>query len=134
MPVLESDLRRQLENVIIEAREVAEAAARSKLTNLGVAAPEAFNDRDREIRNRLRARGRRATAEGKAIVDQQQVAVVERDDLGIRRGLVIHDVLGRLDWLGAPKLVVVSLDVRLFPVETVARPVEPAEQTRAASR
>jgi hypothetical protein len=60
MPALESDLRRQLENVVIEAREVAEAAARSKLTNLGVAAPEAFNDRDREIRNRLRARGRQA--------------------------------------------------------------------------
>jgi hypothetical protein len=60
MPALESDLRRQLESVIIEAREVAEAAARSKLTNLGVAAPEAFNDRDREIRNRLRARGRQA--------------------------------------------------------------------------
>src|SRR6266487_1153883 len=60
MPALESDLRRQFENVIIEAREVAEAAARSKLTNLGVAAPEAFNDRDREIRNRLRARGRQA--------------------------------------------------------------------------
>lgn len=58
MPALESDLRRQLENVIIEAREVAEAAARSKLTNLGVAATEAFNERDREIRNRLRARGR----------------------------------------------------------------------------
>lgn len=58
MPALESDLRRQLENVVIEAREVAEAAARSKLTNLGVAAPEAFNARDRDLRNRLRARGR----------------------------------------------------------------------------
>ena len=59
MPALESDLRRQLENVIIEAREVAEARrSRFKLTNFGVAAPEAFNNRDREIRNRLRARGR----------------------------------------------------------------------------
>src|SRR5688572_18964806 len=58
MPALESSLRRQLENVIVQARDVAEGAAESKLTNLGVAAADAFSERDRTLRKRLRARGR----------------------------------------------------------------------------
>jgi hypothetical protein len=61
MPALESDLRRQLENVIIQAREVAEGAARSALQKRAVDAAEPFahfGPKDKELRTRLRARGR----------------------------------------------------------------------------
>ena len=63
MPVLESDLRRQLENVIIQARDVAEGAARSALRNRAVNVAEPFlhfGPKEKELRNRLRARGRQA--------------------------------------------------------------------------
>jgi hypothetical protein len=42
VPALESDLRRQLERVVIEARDVAEAAARSALLKRAVDAAEPF--------------------------------------------------------------------------------------------
>src|SRR5437588_675206 len=61
MPALESDLRRQLESVIIQARGVAEAAARSALQKRAVDAAEPFahfGPKEKELRNRLRARGR----------------------------------------------------------------------------
>src|ERR1017187_589616 len=61
MPTLASDLRRQLENVVIQARDVAEVAARSALQKRGVdvAAPFAhFGLKEKDQRNRLRARGR----------------------------------------------------------------------------
>ncbi len=61
MPALASDLRRQLENVVIQARDVAEAAARSALQKRAVDAAEPFphfNAAEKEQRNRLRARGR----------------------------------------------------------------------------
>ena len=61
MPALESDLRRQLENVIIQARDVAEGAARSALQKRAVDAAEPFShfgSKERELRTRLRARGR----------------------------------------------------------------------------
>jgi hypothetical protein len=61
MPALASDLRRQLENACVKAREVAEAAARSALMSraVDVAEPFAhFTPDDRKQRNRLRARGR----------------------------------------------------------------------------
>jgi hypothetical protein len=63
MPALESDLRRQLENVIIQAREVAEAAARSALQKraVDVAEPFAhFGAKEKDLRTRLRGRGRQA--------------------------------------------------------------------------
>src|SRR5712692_9311255 len=63
MPALASDLRRQLENVITDAREKAEAAARAALKRLAVDAPKPFDhfsDGQRELRNRLRARARQA--------------------------------------------------------------------------
>ena len=63
MPALESDLRRQLENVIIEARDVAEGAARSALQKRAVDAAEPFSHfgpKEKELRTRLRARGRQA--------------------------------------------------------------------------
>ena len=61
MPALASDLRRQLENVVIGARDVAEAAATSALKKRAVDAAEPhphFTDAEKEQRNRLRARGR----------------------------------------------------------------------------
>ncbi len=60
MPPLATNLRRQLENVVIAARDVAEAA-RSALQKRAVDAPEPFahfDAREKELRNRLRARGR----------------------------------------------------------------------------
>jgi hypothetical protein len=63
MAALESDLRRQLENVIIQARDVAEGAARSALQKRGVDAAEPFSHfgpKEKELRTRLRARGRQA--------------------------------------------------------------------------
>jgi len=61
MPALESSLRRQLEAVIIQARDVAEGAARSALQKRAVDVAEPFSHfgaKDKELRNRLRARGR----------------------------------------------------------------------------
>src|SRR5204863_3792699 len=56
-----SEPRRQLENVCTEARELAEAAARSALQKRAVEAAEPFGHftaEDRDLRTRLRARGR----------------------------------------------------------------------------
>jgi hypothetical protein len=63
MPPLASDLRRQLENVCIAARDAAEEAARSALKKRAVDAAEPFphfGPQEKELRNRLRARGRQA--------------------------------------------------------------------------
>ena len=63
MPALASDLRKQLESVIIQARDMAEAAARSALKKRAVDAAEPFahfSAEEKELRNRLRARGRQA--------------------------------------------------------------------------
>jgi len=61
MPALESELRRQLESVIIGARDAAEAAARSALQKRAVDVAEPFSHfgpKEKELRTRLRARGR----------------------------------------------------------------------------
>jgi hypothetical protein len=63
MPALASDLRRQLEHVIIQARDVAEAAACAALTRLAVDAARPFDhfpEAQRQLRNRFRARARQA--------------------------------------------------------------------------
>ena len=77
MPALASELRKQLENVIIQARDLAEAAARSALQRRAVDAAEPFSHftaEDRILRNRLRARGRQAgdvrRANGEQSIDQ----------------------------------------------------------------
>lgn len=77
MAALESDLRRQLESVIVQARDVAEAAARSALQKRAVDAAESFphfGPKERELRNRLRARGRQVGdvrhANGTQTIDQ----------------------------------------------------------------
>jgi hypothetical protein len=61
MPALESNLRKQLERVIIEAREVAEAAAVSSLQKRAVheAKPYPhFKEAERKLRNKLRAKAK----------------------------------------------------------------------------
>src|SRR5437868_10983847 len=61
MPVLDSKLRSQLDDVCQKARDVAMAAARSALQKraVDVAEPFAhFGPKEKELRNRLRARGR----------------------------------------------------------------------------
>jgi hypothetical protein len=61
MPALESNLRKQLERVIIEAREVAEAAAVSTLQKRAVheAKPYPhFKEAERKLRNKLRAKAK----------------------------------------------------------------------------
>jgi hypothetical protein len=63
MPALASDLRRQLENVCIAAREKAEEAARSALQKRAVEAAKPFphfTAREKDLRNKLRARGQQA--------------------------------------------------------------------------
>jgi hypothetical protein len=63
MPALATDLRRQLSDIVINARDVAEVAARSALQKRAVHAAEPFDHfgpGDRDFRNRLRARGRQA--------------------------------------------------------------------------
>ncbi len=61
MPTLASQLRNQLERVVIEARDVAEAGARAALEALAVHHHEPYRHMDpaqRELRNHLRARAR----------------------------------------------------------------------------
>lgn len=63
MPALASDLRKQMENVCIAARDKAEDAARSALAKRAVDAAEPFphfTAAEKRLRNRLRARGRQA--------------------------------------------------------------------------
>ena len=61
MPALDSKLRSQLDDVCQKARDLAVAYAQSALQKRGVDAAEAlshFGPKDKELRNRLRARGR----------------------------------------------------------------------------
>ncbi len=61
MPALESNLRRQLEKVIIQARGLAEGAARSAVQRRAVHEAKPYphlTEVDRKLRNRLRARGK----------------------------------------------------------------------------
>jgi hypothetical protein len=74
MPALASDLRRQLESVIIQARDVAETAARAALKRLAVdvARPfEHFSEAQRQLRIRLRARARQAGDQRKPNGEQE---------------------------------------------------------------
>jgi hypothetical protein len=63
MPTLASDLRRQLESVVVQARDLTEAAARAALKRWAVDVPKPFDHFsavDKQLRNRLRARGKQA--------------------------------------------------------------------------
>jgi len=74
MPALASDLRRQLESVVIQARDLAEAAARAALKRLAVDANrpfEHFSEEQKRLRNRLRARARQAGDQRKPSGEQE---------------------------------------------------------------
>ncbi|MFP4183464.1 MAG: Eco57I restriction-modification methylase domain-containing protein [Halorhodospira sp.] len=61
MQPLEKSLRNQLENAVVEARELAERAARAALEELGVEEPAPFphlSEAQRDLRRRLRLHGR----------------------------------------------------------------------------
>ena len=61
MPALEKTLRTQLERVVKDARDVAEAGARSALEQLGVGdsnPPTHLSEAERELRRKLRIHGR----------------------------------------------------------------------------
>lgn len=61
MPTLSTELRRQLNRITLDAREVAEKACRAALENLAVHEKEYRGHMDKglqQLRNRLRARGR----------------------------------------------------------------------------
>src|SRR5438309_6329210 len=61
MTTLSPSLRKQLENVVIQARDTAEEAAHSSLQKRAVDAAEPFahfSNEEKELRTRLRARGR----------------------------------------------------------------------------
>lgn len=77
MPALDSKLRSQLDDVCQKARDQAVAYAQSALQKRGVDAAEAlshFGPKDKELRNRLRARGRQVgdvrNADGTQSIDQ----------------------------------------------------------------
>ena len=77
MPPLDSKLRDQLDKVCQTARDLAVSFARSALQKRGVDAAEAlphFGAQERELRNRLRARGRQVgdvrTADGTQSIEQ----------------------------------------------------------------
>jgi hypothetical protein len=63
MPALAVELRKMLEKTIVEARNLAESAARSALKRLAVDSPSPFDEMtpaQRDLRKKLRARGRQA--------------------------------------------------------------------------
>jgi len=77
MPALDSKLRSQLDGVCQNARDLAVAYARSALQKRAVDAAESlshFGTKDKELRNRLRARGRQVgdvrNADGTQSIDQ----------------------------------------------------------------
>ena len=61
METLAKPLRKQLEDAVINARDIAEDAARAALMHLGVGdadLPKHLTDEERALRRRLRAHGR----------------------------------------------------------------------------
>lgn len=79
MTALPSDRRRQLENVVREARDVAETAARAALDRLGVAEARPWDHLSapqKELRNRLRAHGRQLGDTRKANGEQETERLV----------------------------------------------------------
>lgn len=80
MQPLERSLRRELERTIQQAREIAEAAARTALAQLGVGEAKAYdylNEAQRDLRRRLRVHGRQLGDELKASGEQETVRLLE---------------------------------------------------------
>ncbi len=80
MKPLEKTLRNQLEHAIKEARDVAEAAARAALEQLGVGGPKPYehlSDEQRQLRLKLRAHGRQLGNGRKADGSQELGRLIE---------------------------------------------------------
>jgi len=80
MSPLENWLRNQLQRTVEKAREIAEAAARASLGQLGVGEAEAFDylsDEDKDLRRRLRVHGRQLGDVRNAKGQQELVRLVE---------------------------------------------------------
>ena len=80
MKPLEKTLRNQLERAIKEARDVAEAAARAALEQLGVGEPKPYghlSDEQRQLRLKLRAHGRQLGNGRKADGSQELGRLIE---------------------------------------------------------
>ncbi|MCY2988763.1 MAG: transposase [Planctomycetota bacterium] len=86
MTSLDKSLRRQLENAVKDARDVAEAAARATINHLGVgeaSAPAHLSGEERELRKRLRIHGhqlgdqRDSKSTNPAVGTQETVRLVE---------------------------------------------------------
>ncbi|MFZ4816319.1 MAG: SAM-dependent DNA methyltransferase, partial [Phototrophicaceae bacterium] len=80
MQPLERSLRRELERTIQQAREIAEAAARTALTQLGVGEAKAYDylsEAQRDLRRRLRVHGRQLGDELKAAGGQETERLLE---------------------------------------------------------
>ncbi len=82
MPALAPELRRQLESVCVQARDLAEDAARSALKRWGVDAAKPFDHfsvADKLFRRRLRARGQQAGDRRDAQKDTQEIDQLTED-------------------------------------------------------
>ena len=78
MQVLERKLRNKLEHTVMEARDTAEAAARAAVEQLGVGEPKPYgylNDKERELRRKLRIHGRQL---GDSLHAQNQTQEIDR--------------------------------------------------------
>lgn len=108
MTILSKPLRRQLENTVKDAREIAEAAAKDAIARMGVAdgeAPSHLSDENKALRRRLRAHARtlgdtRDATGSMTTARLQDAAAYEiwhRMLFGrflVERGLLIHPDLG----------------------------------------
>ena len=108
MTTLGSPLRKQLENVVVEARKIADEAAKDAVTRLAVALPKApayFSDGQKALRRRLRAHARslgdrREPGDTMPTARLEEAAAYEhwhRMLFGrflVERGLLLHPDLG----------------------------------------
>lgn len=77
MQPLEKTLRNQLERTVKQAREIAEAAARASLGQLGVGEASPYShltDADKELRRKLRVHGRQLGDVRNATTEVQEIS------------------------------------------------------------
>ena len=82
MQPLDRDLRRNLESTVKRARDLAEAAARGALEQLGVGEPKAFpylSNAQRELRRRLRAHARQVGDRRDPATDAQAIDLLVQE-------------------------------------------------------
>ncbi len=122
MPPLADDQRRDLEKVVIAARDLAEEAARAALAKLAVERAEPFvsmGPEQRRLRNALRAHARRSGggAEGYARL-VEEIAYIQWHRMLFARFLAENDLLMHPE--GAPLTIEECADLALEEGETDA--------------